>query len=420
MAFNFGKLGKVMLPTVLLGGIIGFGVLFSPLIFGVNDLGERTVIQYPWGSKTIKFDNGWYFQGFGKVTEYGDYLTYDFSPGKGGEATLDTDGIAVRYRDGGTGSVHGKARYALPNDYDSMMKLHKAFKSHKGVASKLILPITEEAMNLTAGLLTSEGAYAEERGRFIELSGEQIKKGRIKTTLEENTVTDPVTGQVVVKNIPVPMYDNGQYIHVDAGLLQFGIHDVVMQITDWNFEPKTMDQIDKKREATMSIITSKANAEKAKQDALTTQEQGKANVMKARYEANVIKERAIVEAERLKKVAEIKAEQRVAVAAQAKLEAEQNKLTAIEYKQEQILIGEGDAERKRLVFEADGALSQKLNTYEVVMTRVAEAFSQQKWTPEIVMGGSDSGDSSNQAMALIDLLSVKTAKDLSLDLTVTK
>lgn len=424
---KLGILGKAMIPTLMITGMIGFCVMFSPLLFGINDLGERTIIQYPWGSKTIRFDNGWYFQGFGKVTEYGDYLTFDFSKGKTDAATLDTDGISVRYRDGGTGSVHGKARFALPNDFDSMMKLHKAFKSHEGMANKLILPITQEAMNLTAGLLTSEGAYAEERGRFIELSGEQIKKGRIKTRLEQETVKDQVTGQIVVKNIPVPVYDNnGQYIHVESGLMKFGIHDVVMQITDWNFEPKTMAQISDKRAATMAIITAKANAEKAKQDAITAEEQGKANVMKARYESEVVKERAIVEAERSKEVATIKAQQKVEVAAQRLLEAKQDKLTAAEYKEEQILIGEGDAERKRLVFEADGALQQKLDTYEIVMTRVSEALSHQKMVPEIVIGGSpDSGVNSGNngadtAMNLMQMLSIRTAKDLALDMSVGK
>ena len=74
------------------------------------------------------------------------------------------------------------------------------------------------------------------------------------------------------------------------------------------------------------------------------------------------------------------------VARQFKLEAEQKKLAASEYKQEQILRGEGDGAYKRIVMQADGALAQKLATYEKVMNRFASAIEKQKWVPEIQMG----------------------------------
>ena len=89
----------------------------------------------------------------------------------------------------------------------------------------------------------------------------------------------------------------------------------------------------------MAIITAKANAERARQDAITAEEQGKAAVMKAKYEKEVEKERAIVDAQKMKQVAVISAAQKVDVAEQTKLEAEQKKLAANEYKQEQVLRG---------------------------------------------------------------------------------
>ena len=169
----------------------------------------------------------------------------------------------------------------------------------------------------------------------------------------------------------------------------------------------------------MAIITAIANAERAKQDAITSEEQGKANVMTAKYEKEVEKEKSIVDAERAKEVAVIAAEQAVEVARQAKLEAEQKKLAAAEYKQEQVLRGEGDGEYKRLVMEADGALAQKLETYERVMGRFASAIEKQKWVPEIQMGSQPGAGGSN-AMTLIEMMGVKAAKDLSLDMSINK
>ncbi len=65
---------------------------------------------------------------------------------------------------------------------------------------------------------------------------------------------------------------------------------------------------------------------------------------------------------------------------------------------------------------ADGALTQKLTTYENVMSKFATEFGKQKWVPEIQMGG-QSGGTGNTVNDLLSLLTTKTAKDLSLDMS---
>jgi regulator of protease activity HflC (stomatin/prohibitin superfamily) len=388
-----------------------------PLLFGINDAGERTLIQYPNGTLKVKFTPGIYLQLFGSIEVYKDVLTVDFDkiPAEG-EASIDLNGISVRYQDGGTGTIYGKARFNLPNDEEGMIKTHKAFRSNNGVAVKLIKPVVQEGMNLTAGLMSSEEAYTEKRNIFIQWAEEQISKGKFKTKLQEISIKDESTGKEVIKNIPViDIGEDGAAKHYPSDLLTYSITVSGFQITDWDFEPKTLEQISKKREATMAIITAKADAERAKQEAITTEAKGKANVMQAKYEKEVEKEKAVVEASQRKEVAIIEASQKVDVAEQKKKEAEQLKLAAAEYKQEQILKGEGDAAYKRAVMQADGALKQKLETYEKVAQIFATEFGKQKWVPEIAIG-KDGESNQNAAVDLMNLLLIKTAKDLSLDL----
>jgi hypothetical protein len=406
---------KVLAPIIV---VIAVLLLMSA---GINDAGNRTVVQYPTGRLLVKFTPGVYMKWFGSASIYRDVLTYDYDKtNDGSDASMSQLGIPVRYQDGGTGKVYGKARFSLPNDAPTMLLLHKAFRSNDGVAGKLIKTVTQEGMNLTAGLMSSEEAYTEKRSVFTQWSNEQIAFGKYQTELKQISTLDEGTGKRVVKNIPVITYGvDGRPVHIKSDLQEYGITVNGFQITDWDFEQKTLNQISTKREATMAIITAKANAERAKQDAITSEEQGKANVMMAKYEKEVEKEKAIVSAEQNKEVAVIKAQQLVEVATQQKLEAEQKKLSAAEYKQEQILRGEGDGEYKRLVMQADGALAQKLVTYENVMNRFAAAIEKQKWVPEIQMGtssGSSADAGGSNAMALIDMLSVKTAKDLALDM----
>jgi len=423
---------RIAIPVVVMLSIL----IVSPMLFGINDAGHRTIIQYPNGTMNIKFDAGIYPQWFGKITGYNDFITYDFdrSQAEGGPTTLDKSGISVRYQDGGMGTVYGKARFSLPIDEKTMLELHKAFRSNAGLANKLIKPVTEEAMNLTAGLMRSEEAYATKRAIFTQLAKSQVANGKFQTKLETTTIKDEATGKTVWKEIPiVDLDENKQPIHLSSDLKEFGIVLAGFQLNDPGFEESTMKQISDKRDATMAIITAKANAERAKQEAITAEEKGKANVMTAKYEQEVEKEKAVVMADREKEVAVIAAkrkvevaeqaklealvvaERRVAVAEQAKLEAEQKKLMAKEYKQEQVLRGEGDGAYKRLVMQADGALEQKLEAYKYVMGKFANEFGKQKWVPEVQMGGTGA-EGGNEAANLINLLTANTLKQLGLDM----
>jgi len=415
--FNFSWKVKLVLA------LIALVIITSPFLIGVNDAGNRTVIQYPTGTLKVKFSAGVYTKWFGKDTTYNDVITFDFDKKENPDsATLEQVGISVRYQDGGKGDIFGIIRFALPNDEDSMVNIHKDFKTNKGLANKLLKAISEESMNLTAGLMSSEAAYAEKRGTFSDWARTQIKKGPFITKLGSVDTTDDATGKKVKKTVPEIVYnDDGTTQHASSDLTKYGVTVSGIQIVDWGFEPKTLDQIAAKREATMAIITAKATAERAKQDAITAEEQGKADVMKAKYEKEVEKQRAVVEAEQKKEVAVIAAEQLVDVATQEKLEAEQKKLAAKEYKQERILRGEGDSAYKRLVMQADGALQQKLDAYVSVNARYAQALEKQKWVPEIQFGtSSDGSNSGSAAMDLISMLNAKTAKELSLDLGITK
>jgi len=405
---------KIKITTILLALAVLAGLVVIFTGSGINDAGHRTVIQYPTGTMEVKFTPGWYLTGWGRTTVYNDVITFDFDKAESPDVTIDQSGSQVRYQDGGKGTIYGKARFELPDDKETMLDLHDAFRNNKGVAHKLIKTVTEESLNLTAGLMTSEEAYAEKRTTFTEWAREQVESGKFRTVLQE-VVVENESGKKETRKVPVIQFgEDGLAIHSNSDFKRYGIKVDGFQVTDWDFENKTLDQISAKREATMAIITAKANAERAKQEAITAEEQGKANVMKAKYEKEVEKTKAIVDAERIKETNVIAAEQRVEVAQQAKLEAEQKKLAAYEYQEEQIARAEGDAEYKRKVMEADGALQQKLDAYVAVNARYAEAVAKQKWVPEIQMGSAGESDS-NAAEQLISLLMTKTAKDLSLD-----
>lgn len=434
-----GNFMKISGKSVFLGLAFAVAAILAPMTFGINDAGQRTVIQYPSGTIQVKFEPGLYAQWFGKTTEYSDVLTFDFDKDQDGTSAIEQNGIQVRYQDGGTGTVYGKARFRLPSDLESMKDIHKEFRTNDGVSHKLIKSVVEETMNHTAGLMSSEQSYAEMRGTYAEWARDQLERGKYQT--QQNEITTVEAGfefcleptltkdqedecenvKRTTKIVPVIRYVDGLPVHTDSDVEAYSIDVSGFQMVDWDYEKKTLDQIAAKREATMAIITSKANAERAKQDAITAEQQGLANVQVAKYEKEVEKTKAVVDAQREKEVAVVAAQRGVEVAEQQKLEAEQLKLAAAEYKQERILRGQGDAAYKKAVLEADGALQQKLETYERVAIGVAKELSKQKWSPEIVMGGGDSGNTGvSQVDAFMQMLTTNAAKELALDMKIKK
>jgi len=401
------------IPLVL----VGTAVITSPLYVGNNSADEISIVQHITGTMSVHSTPGPFFKGLASTEVYPKVMTFDHDRNDADSGTtLNQHGISVRYQDGGMGTVFGISRYALPTDKETMLKNHRDFGSAQGLANKLIRPVVEEGMNLTAGLMKSENAYATERAIFTQMAKSQISNGPFKTILRTVEVRDEVTGKVISTQVPEPALDkNMQRIHITSDLKEYGISVVGFQLNDPGFEKSTMDQIAKKRGATMAVITAKANAELAKQTAITAEEDGKAAVMTAKYEEEILKERAVVAASRKAEVATIAAEQKVAVAKQALLEAEQRKLASVEYKEEQINIGTGEAERMRLAAEANGSLEQRLAAEVQINQAYAQALGKNKLVSEITMGSGSCGVEvgGNSAMDLIDMLKVKTATDLA-------
>lgn len=420
---------------IILGALAFGALIITFMAVGVNHNGYRTVVQRMSGETFVKFEPGLYFQWFGTTTEYPDYITYDFNrDAQGGSdaSVTSAQGVAVRYQDGGMGTIYGIARFVLPSDAESMLKLHRAFRSANGVAWKLLKTTTDERVNLTAGLMTSEEAYNAKRSTFTEWAREQIQHGKFKTTLRTlQRKKEDGTGEIETVDFPVIEYGkDGVAIYLDNDLKEYLITLGSFQLGNPEFEQKTNDQIAAKRKATMAIITSKAEAESAKQAAQTAVAEGERAVTVAKYEKEVEKSRALVEAaqqaevaniaaKREADVATIKAKQLVTVAEQAKLQEQQRKDMQALYKEAETLRGEGDAAYKKSVIQADGALAQKLETYKAVMTVFAQEFGKQKWVPDISMAAAGDGKAAgSNAAAMIDLLTAKTAKDLQLDLGV--
>lgn len=374
-------------------------VLFS-ITSLVEDVPNDKIIvnQFPVTGEIEVWSNpGMEGQWFGSTTVYDKAFQFWFGSEKQGEARK------IVFNDAGNGAILGSARILLPKDDKSMKKIQAEFGTQANLEAELIAPTITKVVFATGPLLSSYESYAAKKNDLINFIEDQLSHGIYKTTIVENTVVDPITGEskTLRQAQLVPSDDPEDYGFQRQEIAPFATYNITLaqlSVDDISYDQKIIDQIQAQQSAAMDVQTSIAEAKKAEQDAKKEEALGKQKVARARAEQLVIKEKAVVSAEQRREV--------------SKLEKD----AAEFYKQKLILEGEGESAKKRLVMQADGALEQKLAAYIEVQKAYANAIQnyQGNWTPQVQTGGS-AGSGQNTALDMMEILSIKAARDLALD-----
>ena len=361
------------------------------------------VIQSVGGDLNTFIEPGWKTQAFGKVTTYKRRDQFSFSSVKDQGKALD-ESISTRFNDGGHGNISGTVNWQMPLKHEQIVALHKDFGSIEAIEQQLIRPALQKVIYNVGPTMSSTESSAEKRPEIPKYIDDQLIHGPYLTKTVTVTQKDPITGadkQVAV--VQIAMNDKGQPMREsESQITKYGIILQPVSINEIKYDQIVEDQIKQRQQSTTGVQISIANAKKAEQDAITTEQQGKATAAKAKWEQETLNAEEIAFAEKA-----------VAVATLGAKAAEQ-------YKKEQILRGEGDAQAKSLRMNADGALDAKLEAYVEVSKAYAEAMGKYTgaWVPSVVMGNSAAG--SNGASALVEMLTAKTAKELGVDMSVTK
>jgi regulator of protease activity HflC (stomatin/prohibitin superfamily) len=398
--------------VLILIGAICAGSIFETVEKGTYQVKQAAIS----GKMSAKMEPGLWMQNFGDIDVWPVSETFFFTADKDGADDTDVDmSIEVRFNDGSLCRVSGTARVLMPTTESDAISLVtvRGHKTYPDLEQKLILPTVRNVLRSTANLMSARESYSEKRADFINWARDQIENGLYDTDETIAQVEDLITGEKVRKAVKVIRKDkNGLPVYQYNPLKDTGIRLDNFEIKVFNYERKVQEQIAKQQEARMNVETAKAKAEEAKQDELKAIAEGKKNVAIAQYEKEQEKIKAVVDAQKDKQVAELQAQKKLEV---AKLE----KAAAAEWKQANILEGEGLAEKKRLILEADGALQQKLDAYVEVSRYYADAIKNYSgnWVPTVTMGETD-GLAGGGAEQLINMLSVKTAKELALDMDI--
>ncbi len=386
----------ILTALAILGGTISIFTAWERV--GADEI---VIEQDPFdGELHFWTEPGLYFTRWGGTETYLKSSQYWFT--KDPETGDGTDqSIPVRFNDGGTATISGSLRFELPLNEEALRKLHTKYGSQHAIERDLLGQVVNKAVFMSGPLMSSKESYADRRTELIQIVGDQVSNGVYRTRTRSVKETDSLTGEERVINL-VELVENesGGYMRQeDSPLTEFQIRAFNFTVNSIDYDPKVEEQIQRQQDATMEVQSAIADALKADQQAKTVAKQGEAEAARAKWQQEVLKAKAVTEAEQKKEVAQLEME------------------AAEFYKAEQILRGEGDAERKRLTMKADGALEQKLAAWVQVNGLYAAEIGKQRWVPEVMMGG-DPTVSGSAATDMIQLLTVQTARDLGLDMSI--
>ncbi|MEZ5017603.1 MAG: SPFH domain-containing protein [Flavipsychrobacter sp.] len=389
------KIWGVMLAVILLVTLGSINALFEDV-----DAGQIVVIQAPiTGKLSVYTQPGWVGQWFGKATHYEKSAQFWFNNDEGKKVN-GTGAIKARWNDAGEAFISGSARYKLPLETSKMIELHSIYGSQEAIEKELIETNVRKAVYMTGPLMSSKESYAEKRSYLIQLIEDQANKGVYQTIQKDVKTVDPISGQEKTITIVEVQYDSTGHIlrQEISPLVDYGVTLSNFAIEGIVYDAKVESQIEAQRKATMEVQTAMAKAKEAEQRALTVEKEGEADAAQAKWEQEVIAAKQITQAEMRRKV------------------AEEDVKTAELEKRKAILEGEGEAAKKRLVMQADGALKQKLDAWLKAEEMKWNAFAQFKGNLVPMYQSGMDGKNSTNAMQYMEIMGIKAMKDISLDM----
>ncbi len=433
MSIFSGLSTKKIIGIIVLFVIVVGGGITSQAMFENVPAGFICVIQSPLsGELTVHTEPGLKVQAFGKVTYYPRSGVFEFNqpvdPNDPAQSKFyrasEDNALKITFNDGGEAWISGSIRYDYPLEQEKMKTLHKMFSNHGNVMVGLIEKTVERSVYMSGPLMSSIESFMSRRAELPKVIEDQARNGLYDVVTKDVRLEDEFTKEIKTVKVAEPVHDpsapGGLKRQEESVLSKFGMSLSNFTTNNISYSAKVQQRVDALFAAASDIQVATLNAKKAEQDKKTAEERGKAEATTAEWKAktaaaeeteNARKIAAIqnIEAQRDKDVAIIEANKKREV-------AEQEKITASLYREAQILRAEADSTYKRMVMQADGALSQKLEAYKYAVDRYASAIQNYSgnWVPQIVTGGA--GANSNAALNMIELLSIKAAKDLSLEL----
>ena len=425
----------VFLSSSMLTGLLLLGFALGGaqgLIFYASP-GMSYLVQFPWGTQNAVLEPGFHPRFFGEAIPFKKYLTVSF----GGD-TNQFSGASplqqIRFHDSVTANMRMTARFQLPENTEQFLPMAIAYRSQENLINSSLIPIMQEAMRNSGRMFSAQEYIGGKGGDFENAVLDQIRNGIYLLDIDEErtshgaqSITEPDSrtiqqDQTVRVMVRIRRNQAGQEMRKDFQdhpLKKFGILLVQANVQDVDPDPAFKDKLKEQREAAAQVAIERQNARKEEERKKRIIAQGEAEKAEKKIELEKQQIERVIAGETKAKEAEQDQVKKVTEATTRKREAE------IEYERKQIeletarleaqriqTLAQAEADRRRLLMEADNALEKRLEAYVAVSQAYADAIRDKRLVPEVVVSG-EKGEGQSNATDLIALLMAKTARDLA-------
>lgn len=313
-------MNKTLIKGIVAVLILVFALIINP--FGYNDPTERTVVTTQSGNQKTVFEPGMYFAGFfAKEVTWPNQISVSYVDTLAGnqmeDNTIEIGQISVRFNDATTAKIAGITQYILPATEKEMLEIHNAHKTPEALVKRRLAPYTQECLQSSAQLMSSEMHYSGGRAQMVQDYLDQLKYGAFLLKVSTINVYDSLekaykkTYEVVIQTDK-----NGQSKRKFSSIKEYAINVGDAQITDVDYQAQVDNMLAKKIDAATKASISKQALMTAQQEALTAAAQGQKKLVETEYAQKVAQTTQLVAAETKVKQAEIyKAEQKMAAEA---------------------------------------------------------------------------------------------------------
>lgn len=427
---------KIKLVLLIVLPILVIAALFNGLV-GKNDDQNWQILQYPTGTIEVIDSAGYYVKAFGTVWTYPRAVQESFGRDE-------DESIRTTFNDGGTAEVSTMVRYQTPTVEADRRKFHRDFSGNIQNANMSVRAHLQNCIKATGPLMSATENQASRKSEFTDVIATQLRQGifemrRVERDLVGQTDKDGKPITVVATEIITERNEDGTeganpVIAETSPLKEYGITVLQFSTTEIEYDDRTKDQFDAKKESYLLAEKSKAQREQEVQAELMVKQKGLRELAEVTAKANVEKAQATIDAEKAKEVAETKAlqekivaetqaekqlevakleKQTAETAAQKKLEVAKLERQAAEETAEQILVLAAAEEEK---IRKAGAITEKERVLaEIAANRdvsISKNLSLIK-TPNVVIGGSggtgEGGTAEGTTDKLMNLLLLERA-----------
>lgn len=393
-------------------GVVAVIVIVAFMIvnpFSWNDATERTVVTQMSGKQFVQFQPGPFYSGFfSKEVVWPNQISVQYKEDRPDldlvDNTVEIGRVKIRFNDATSADASGIAQFILPMDEEKMIEMHNAHRSPEALVQRRLAPYTQECIQSSAQLLSSEAHYSGGRAQMTQDYLDQLQNGAFLLQINEINKYDSIEkSNRKIYQINIQKDKSGILKRKFSSIKEYGVNASDAQITDVDYETAVDSMLAKKIAAATKASVSKQELMTAQQQQLTAEAQGKKQLVDIEY------------AEKKKQMPNIILSQtNVETSKQYLIQQDIDLQSSVKESQKIKNYADANAYERAKAINADNGLQQKIDAYVKVQSKWAEAFS--AYGGNIVPLYQTGGSSGNGAVNFMELMGMKAAKDLNLDL----